>query len=102
MLQLDYLDMFEQRALRKVRKFPHQHIKVVELAGFVGKPIDLELVQYFYKNAVALEEIVFDTRKPKYMGTIFEKKQNAETLEGRECANNLRSDLFSGVKVTII
>lgn len=101
-LKLDYLDMFEQRALRKVRKFPHQHIKVVELAGFVGKPIDLELVQYFYKNAVALEEIVFDTRKPKYMGTIFEKKQNAETLEGRECANNLRSDLFSGVKVTII
>ncbi|KGN63501.1 putative FBD-associated F-box protein At5g56700 isoform X1 [Cucumis sativus] len=101
-LKLDYLDMFEQRPLRKVKKFPHQYIKVVELAGFVGKPIDLELVQYFHKNAVALEEIIFDTRKPKDMGTIFEKKQNAETIAGRECANGLRSKLFSGVKVTII
>lgn len=94
--------MFEQRVRRKVKKFPHQHIKVVVFAGFVGKAIDLELVQYFHKNAIALEEIVFDTRKPKYMGTIFEKKQNGETLAGRQRANCLRSSLFSGVKVTII
>lgn len=85
-----------------VPKSPHQHLKVVELVGFVGKPIDLELVQYLYENAIALEEIVFDTRKPRYMGTIFENEQNPETRAGQKRASSLQSILFSGVKVTII
>ncbi|XP_022134730.1 F-box/LRR-repeat protein At3g26922-like isoform X2 [Momordica charantia] len=101
-LKLDYNDMFEQRALGMVPKSPHQHLKVVELVGFVGKPIDLELVQYLYENAIALEEIVFDTRKPRYMGTIFENEQNPETRAGQKRASSLQSILFSGVKVTII
>lgn len=35
-LKLDYLDLFEEREVREVRNFPHEHIKVVEFARVVG------------------------------------------------------------------
>jgi hypothetical protein len=48
---------------RKVKKSPKcllHCLKLVELVGFVGQPIDVEYVGYLVENAVELEKIIID------------------------------------------
>ena len=45
-------------------KYPHQCLKVVELIGFYGCTIDMELALYVINNAPSLEKIIIDTRSP--------------------------------------
>ncbi|KAG2678645.1 hypothetical protein I3760_11G011900 [Carya illinoinensis] len=48
----------------KVRKakHPHQCLKVVEMTGFIGCTVDMELSLYVLNNAACLEKLVIDTR----------------------------------------
>ncbi|XP_035542826.1 uncharacterized protein LOC109014777, partial [Juglans regia] len=48
----------------KVRKakHPHQCLKVVEVTGFIGCTVDMELSLYVLNNAACLEKLVIDTR----------------------------------------
>ncbi|XP_059657355.1 uncharacterized protein LOC132303915 [Cornus florida] len=62
-LQIEYLGPREKRYERKMLEggnCPHQSLKEVELAGFVGRVIDLEFAHYLIKNAVTLEKIIID------------------------------------------
>ncbi|XVF08789.1 hypothetical protein REPUB_Repub07fG0033200 [Reevesia pubescens] len=43
-------------------KCPHQHLKVVELAGYYGRTTDLEFALYFIQNAVTLERMIISPR----------------------------------------
>lgn len=45
-------------------KYPHQCLKVVELIGFYGCTIDMELALFVINNAPSLEKIFIDTRNP--------------------------------------
>lgn len=44
--------------------YPVQHLKVVEISGYCGGTIELELVKYFLENAVSLKKIIVDPRFP--------------------------------------
>lgn len=41
-------------------KYSHQHLKVVELHGFLGRQFDVELAQYLFQNATMLEKLIIE------------------------------------------
>ncbi|XP_059657292.1 putative F-box/LRR-repeat protein At4g15060 [Cornus florida] len=93
-----------QRRMRKAWKRPHQCLKEVELVGFVGHLIDLELTQYLIKNAVMLEKIIIDrhftsfsSRRRPWMFEETEEKQYA-----KERAMELKASLPAGIEMVII
>ncbi|KAF5741517.1 F-box/FBD/LRR-repeat protein [Tripterygium wilfordii] len=60
-------------SVEKAPKCPHQCLKVVELVGFVGRTMEIEMITYFIENAVMLEEIIVDP-VVKYMLLPFKRK----------------------------
>ncbi|XP_065616557.1 uncharacterized protein LOC112022564 [Quercus suber] len=62
----------KERELRKVMKCPNEHLKVVEIVGFVGRAIDIELTVYLLEIAVKLEKICINPRAPYLVGTPWE------------------------------
>ncbi|CAI9106877.1 OLC1v1006117C1 [Oldenlandia corymbosa var. corymbosa] len=57
---------------RKIRRasivgVPHEHLKVVEFWGHYGRRLDVEILDYFVKNSVALEKVVVDPRDRGYL-----------------------------------
>jgi rRNA processing protein Krr1/Pno1 len=50
----------EERKAKKV-KCPHKCLKVVELIGFVGCGVDLEIASYLLRHSVSLEKMIIDT-----------------------------------------
>ncbi|KAH9652974.1 F-box domain-containing protein [Citrus sinensis] len=56
-VQFDY-NGYKVGRRRKVPRHSHQHLKLVELHGFLGRPIDLELAFYILENAMTLEKMV--------------------------------------------
>ncbi|KAL3513834.1 hypothetical protein ACH5RR_026551 [Cinchona calisaya] len=53
-----------RRKLKKAVNYPFHHLKVFELSGYYGRTCDLELIKYFVENAISLEKIIIDPRKP--------------------------------------
>ena len=43
-------------------KYPHQYLKMIELIGFVGCTVDMELALNLINKAVLLEKIIIDTQ----------------------------------------
>lgn len=41
-------------------KYSHQHLKAVELHGFLGRQFDVELAQYLFQNATMLEKLTIE------------------------------------------
>lgn len=68
-------------------------LKFVELSGFRGGTVDVELAAYLITNAPALEKITIDTRDPFYWGTPLDvlEKEDGTT---KECANLLLTELL--------
>ncbi|KAK7857937.1 hypothetical protein CFP56_015193 [Quercus suber] len=79
-------------------KYPNEHLKEVEMVGFVGSAIDIELTVYLLKSAVKLEKIVIDPRAAYLVGTPWEK----EIKGARECAEQLKNHLTLGVELVIL
>lgn len=55
------------RELKRVVGPPHQFLKVVEFNNYYGRPCDLELVNYFIDNAIALEKLVVNPCEEEYI-----------------------------------
>ena len=45
-------------------KYPNEHLKEVEITGFVGRAIDIELTVYLLESAIKLEKLVINPRSP--------------------------------------
>ncbi|XP_038712762.1 uncharacterized protein LOC120006699 [Tripterygium wilfordii] len=57
-----------RRQKKAATKCPHQCLKEVELAGFVGHAIDMEFAEYLIENAIALEKIIIDPANLSWRG----------------------------------
>ncbi|KAK9278569.1 hypothetical protein L1049_028141 [Liquidambar formosana] len=91
----------------KVRKAKctHRCLKVVELVGFVGCTIDIELALYVLKNAVSLEKIIIDPRSVYPTGTQWDCEDlwdPEDKLEARARAKLLETRLPPGVELVIL
>ncbi|XP_059657307.1 putative F-box/FBD/LRR-repeat protein At5g62970 isoform X2 [Cornus florida] len=95
---------YVERKLPKVCDRPLQCLKEVELAGFVGCLVDLELAQYLIKNAVRLERIIIDRHCTHILGIprpwMFMETEKKEYA--REQAIQLQKSLPARVKMDII
>lgn len=54
-----------EKQLQKLKKCPHQCLKVVKLCGFVGYANEIELAMYLIENAMELEKIIIEPNKEK-------------------------------------
>lgn len=61
-----------EKESRKVIKYPNEHLREVELVGFVGCAIDIELTVNQLESAIKLEKIVINPRSPILVGTPWE------------------------------
>lgn len=62
MFQLSWVKPKMRRQVVETVERPHQHPKVVELAGCYGRTTDVELAIYFIQNAVALKKMIINPR----------------------------------------
>jgi hypothetical protein len=91
------------REVRKVIEYDaNEHLKEVEIVGFVGRAIDIELIVYLLESAIKLEKIVIKTCCPTVVGTPCEAEE-IENNEGvRECAKQLKKYLPLGAELVIL
>lgn len=87
------------------RKFPdclHQHLKVVELIGFVGLPIELELAFYLLKSATTLKKMIVEPTPPAVLGTPWEFENYKKKQAARTRAKELEPKIPKGVELVIL
>ena len=83
-------------------KYPHQCLKVVELIGFVGCTIDMELALHVLNNVVSLEKIIIDTRSPDEEDMLLDSMDLEKKLAAQTCARQLETRLPPGVELVIL
>ncbi|KAL4598564.1 hypothetical protein ACB092_11G068200 [Castanea dentata] len=91
-----------EREFRKVKKYPNEHLKEVEIMGFVGRAIDMELTVYLLESAIKLEKIVINPRSPALVGTPWEFETTEKNEGAIECANQLKKNLPQGAELLIL
>ncbi|KAL9422418.1 hypothetical protein AB3S75_034649 [Citrus x aurantiifolia] len=90
-----------RRQIRRFRKWPHRHLKVVELIGFRGETIDLELAFSILRNAITLEKMIINTNVPTQLGSYWEYEDNKLKIAARERAKVLEKYLRQRVQLVI-
>ncbi|CAI9302660.1 unnamed protein product [Lactuca saligna] len=93
-----------RRDIRRGATRPHEHLKLVEIHGYYGRGSDLELVAYFIDNAVALKEILIDSRCQARKGTPTSVRfSNMNEKAARHSAKRqIQSITPRGVKLVIL
>ncbi|KAL4634298.1 hypothetical protein ACB092_04G189400 [Castanea dentata] len=89
------------RELRKVMKGPNKHLKEVEIIGFVGRAIDIDLTIYLLESAIKLEKIVIAPRCPALLGTPWEFNQIEKNERAIKAAKQHKKILPRGAKLLI-
>ncbi|KAF3962987.1 hypothetical protein CMV_012567 [Castanea mollissima] len=84
-----------ERELRKVMKYPNEHLKEVEITGFVGRAIDIELTVYLLESAIKLEKLVINPRSPALVGTPWE----FINFRFSSCSSSAHQLLFSNSRI---
>ncbi|KAK6924915.1 FBD domain, partial [Dillenia turbinata] len=61
-LSVKFISMPEQcrRHIKRLPRSPNEHLKVVELFGFIGNVLDIEFAEYLLEKAVALEKVFIE------------------------------------------
>ncbi|OMO82692.1 hypothetical protein COLO4_22884 [Corchorus olitorius] len=76
---------------------PHQHLKVVELAGYYGRVSDVDFAMYLIKNAVALERMIIIPKATKVsLPAINTKTARMEKIKREEKARRLAKEQLKG------
>ena len=83
-------------------KYPNEHLKELEIVGFVGRAIDIELIVYLLESATHLEKIVINPRSPSIVGTPWEIKATEKNEGATECAKQLKKILPLGAELVIV
>ncbi|XP_057466659.1 F-box/FBD/LRR-repeat protein At1g13570-like [Actinidia eriantha] len=79
------------------KKHPHRCLKVVEIIGFDGCSVDIELARYLLNNALSLERMTIDPRSHYRMDFTKIEEKNAI----RERARQLESEFPPGAELVI-
>ncbi|CAI9088523.1 OLC1v1022864C1 [Oldenlandia corymbosa var. corymbosa] len=88
------------RGSKKGTMSPLKHLKVVELLGYYGRTTEVELVQYFLDNAIALKSIIIDPREYRISGR---GEHNEEEKFAREHAENqLKALIPSNIEFVVL
>ena len=82
--------------------YPNEHLKEVEIVGFVGRAIDIELVVYLLESAIKLEKIVINPCCPIVVGTPWETEEIENYKDVKECAKQLKKYLPLGAEFVIL
>lgn len=98
LLQLMHGLSSRRRKIRRFRKWPHRHLKVVELIGFRGETIDLELAFSMIENAITLEKMLINIDCPSHLGYY---RENEIKIAAAERAKVLEENLPQGVQLVI-
>ncbi|XP_050256621.1 putative FBD-associated F-box protein At5g38570 [Quercus robur] len=101
-LVLSWGEPMIDRELRKVMKRPNKHLKEVEIIGFVGRPIDIDLTIYLLESAIKLEKIVITPRCPALLGTPWEFNQIEKNEHAIKAAKQLKKYLPRGAELLIL
>ncbi|GMY39203.1 F-box protein At4g09920-like [Fagus crenata] len=102
-LELFSSELQKEREVRKVINYdPNEHLKEVEIVGFVGRAIDIELVVYLLESAIKLEKIVINPCSPYVVGTPWETEEIENNKVVKECAKQLKKYLPLGAEFVIL
>ncbi|KAK2971355.1 hypothetical protein RJ640_030321 [Escallonia rubra] len=100
--KLSWSDHEFEREVEKAIGCPHPCLQVVEVVGFVGRTIDVELVMYLLEHAGKLERIVLNPAFPWTIGTPLEFIEFKETKAARECALQLKASVPRGAELVVL
>ena len=79
-------------------KHPNECLKVVEIDGFVGREVEIDLIVCLLESAINLEKIVINPRDLHLVGT----PQDKENEGTRECGEWLKKHLPLGAELIIV
>ena len=94
-----------ERKARKVKKYPNEHLmKEVEIVGFAGCAIDIQLLVYLLECAINLEKIVINPCSPYIKGIPCpENVRTTVKYKGaREAAKRLKEKLLTRPEFVIM
>ena len=94
-----------RKKARKVKKYPNEHLmKEVEIVGFAGCAIDIQLVVYLLECAINLEKIVINPCSPYIKGIPCpENVRTTVKYKGaREAAKRLKEKLLTRAEFVIM
>ncbi|KAK4568940.1 hypothetical protein RGQ29_004379 [Quercus rubra] len=88
---------------RKVKKYPNEHLKEVEIVGFAGRAIDIQLVVYLLESAINLEKIIVNLCAPYVVGIPCPRniRTTAEYKGAREAAMRLKEKQLTRAEFVI-
>ena len=84
-----------------MKKHPNKHLKEVEIVGFVGRAIDIELTIYLLEIAIKLEKIVIIPRHPALVGTPWEFDEIEKNERAIKAAKQLKKRITYSVVIII-
>ena len=93
----------EERDVIKQEAYPHDHLKIVEIGGFAGLPVIVDIATFLIESAVSLDKIILDPRSALLQGTPLEFIHDTpEKVPAREQATmHLRTLLKPGTELQI-
>lgn len=68
----------------KPEAFPHYHLKIVEIVGFAGCTMDLDIAAFLIECAMSLDTFIVDPRKIFLIGKPSEVKESPEKRTSEE------------------
>ena len=85
-----------------MKKHPNKHLKEVEIVGFVGRAIDIEITIYLIESAIKLEKIVIIPRSPALVGIPWEFNEIEKNERAIKAAKQLKEKLPLGAELLIL
>ena len=87
-----------------MKKYPNEHLKEVEIVGFAGCAIDIQLVVYLLESAVNLEKIVINPCSPYIKGIPCPENVRTTVIYkgAKEAAKRLKEKLLTGAEFIIM